>query len=70
MVQSGAIEIRADADFAIPALYDYCEAEVITYTIALITNEHLKEMGERHCSKKPVKSTKGRCRRLDVCCMD
>jgi hypothetical protein len=39
-----AIEIRADAGFAIPALYDYCEEEGITYTIALITNERLKQM--------------------------
>ncbi len=38
------IEIRADAGFAVPALYDYCEEEGITYTIALITNERLKEM--------------------------
>jgi Transposase DDE domain group 1 len=39
-----AIEMRADAGFAIPAIYDYCEAEGITYTIALITNERLKQM--------------------------
>jgi DDE family transposase len=39
-----AIEIRADAGFAVPALYDYCEREGITYTIALITNERLKQM--------------------------
>jgi hypothetical protein len=39
-----AIEIRADAGFAVPALYDYCEREGISYTIALITNERLKEM--------------------------
>lgn len=39
-----AIEIRADAGFAVPALYDYCEREGIAYTIALITNERLKEM--------------------------
>jgi Transposase DDE domain group 1 len=39
------IELRADAGFAVPAIYDYCEAEGITYTIALITNERLKEMG-------------------------
>ena len=38
------IEIRADAGFAVPALYDYCEREGITYTIALITNERLKEL--------------------------
>src|SRR5215208_2149678 len=40
------IEIRADAGFAVPALYDYCEREGITYTIALITNERLKQMAE------------------------
>jgi hypothetical protein len=38
------IEIRADGGFAVPALYDYCEAEGITYTIALITNERLKQL--------------------------
>jgi hypothetical protein len=40
------IEMRADAGFAVPAIYDYCEAEGITYTIALITNERLLEMAE------------------------
>ena len=40
------IEIRADAGFAIPALYDYCEREGISYTIALISNERLKQMAE------------------------
>jgi hypothetical protein len=39
-----AIERRADAGFAVPALYDYCEREGISYTIALITNERLKQM--------------------------
>jgi hypothetical protein len=43
------IELRADAGFAdagfaIPALYDYCEEQGITYTIALITNPKLQEM--------------------------
>jgi len=38
------IEIRADAGFAVPALYDYCEEEGITYTIALITNPRLSQM--------------------------
>jgi hypothetical protein len=38
------IEIRADGGFAVPALYDYCEREGISYTIALITNERLKEL--------------------------
>lgn len=41
-----AIEIRADAGFAVPAIYDYCEREGITYTIALITNPRLLEMAE------------------------
>lgn len=40
------IELRADAGFAVPALYDYLEREDITYTIALITNERLKEMAQ------------------------
>jgi hypothetical protein len=40
------IELRADAGFAVPALYDYCEAEGITYTIALITNPKLRQMAE------------------------
>ena len=38
------IEIRADAGFAVPAIYDYCEREGITYTIALITNPRLLEI--------------------------
>ena len=38
------IELRADAGFAVPALYDYCEAEGITYTVGLITNSRLEEL--------------------------
>lgn len=38
------VELRADAGFAIPAVYDYCEAEGISYTIALITNSRLQQM--------------------------
>jgi hypothetical protein len=37
------VELRADAGFAMPAVYDYCEAEGIAYTIALITNSRLEE---------------------------
>jgi Transposase DDE domain group 1 len=40
------IEIRADAGFALPALYDYCEAQSITYTVGLITNARLEGMAE------------------------
>jgi hypothetical protein len=38
------VELRADAGFAVPSVYDYCEAEGISYTIALITNPPLEEM--------------------------
>jgi hypothetical protein len=38
------VELRADAGFAVPAVYDYCEAEGISYTIALITNPRLEQM--------------------------
>jgi hypothetical protein len=40
------IELRADAGFAVPALYDYCEGEGITYTVGLITNPRLQQMAE------------------------
>jgi hypothetical protein len=36
-----AIELRADSGFAIPALYAYCEAEGIAYTIGLVPNARL-----------------------------
>jgi hypothetical protein len=35
------IELRADSGFAIPALYDYCDAEGIVYTIGLVPNPRL-----------------------------
>jgi Transposase DDE domain group 1 len=38
------VELRADAGFAVPAVCDYCEAEGIRYTIALITNSRLEEL--------------------------
>lgn len=40
------IEIRTDAGFAVPAIYEYCEREGITYTIGLITNPRLREMAQ------------------------
>jgi hypothetical protein len=40
------IEMRADAGFAVPAVYEYCEGEGITYTIGLITNARLEEMAQ------------------------
>jgi hypothetical protein len=41
-----AIELRADAGFAVPALYDYCEQEGITYTVGLVSNPRLEGMAE------------------------
>jgi hypothetical protein len=38
------VELRADAGFAVPEIYDYCEKEAIAYTIALITNARLEEL--------------------------
>jgi predicted secreted protein len=40
------IEIRADAGFAVPEIYDYCEQEGIGYTIGLISNPRLEELAE------------------------
>jgi hypothetical protein len=40
------IEVRADAGFAVPVLYDYCETEGVTYTVALITNPRLEGIAE------------------------
>ncbi|CAN5394805.1 IS1380 family transposase [soil metagenome] len=37
-----ALELRADAGFAIPELYEHCEAAAITYTIGLIPNARLE----------------------------
>src|SRR5579864_4998443 len=38
------IEVRADSGFAVPALYDYLEAQRIPYTIGLVSNSRLQEM--------------------------
>ncbi len=40
------IEIRADAGFAVPEIYDYCEEEGIGYTIGLISNPRLEEIAK------------------------
>jgi hypothetical protein len=37
--------IRADAGFAIPALYRFCESEKLSYIIGLITNHRLTALG-------------------------
>jgi len=38
------IELRADSGFAVPALYEYCEAQEITYRIGLIPNSRLEAL--------------------------
>ena len=40
------IEIRADAGFAVPEIYDHCEQEGIGYTIGLISNPRLEALAE------------------------
>jgi Transposase DDE domain group 1 len=40
------IEIRADAGFAVPEVYEYCEKEGIDYTIGLISNPRLETIAE------------------------
>jgi hypothetical protein len=38
------IEVRLDAGGAVPAVYDFCEQEAITYTIGLVPNRRLAEL--------------------------
>lgn len=40
------IEIRADAGFAVPEIYEYCEREGIGYTIGLISNPRLEALAQ------------------------
>jgi Transposase DDE domain group 1 len=40
------VEIRADAGFAVPEVYEYCEEEGIGYTIGLISNPRLEALAE------------------------
>jgi hypothetical protein len=40
------IELRADAGFAVPALYEYCEKEGIDYSVGLISNPRLEALAE------------------------
>lgn len=45
---------RGDAAFAQPGVYDYCEAEHITYFIRLPINDTLKKIMEPEISTRPV----------------
>jgi hypothetical protein len=39
-----AVELRADSGFAVPALYDFCEAAGVAYTIGLVPNPTLEAL--------------------------
>lgn len=41
-----SMELRADSGFAVPALYAFCEAQGIDYTIGLIPNARLEALAE------------------------
>jgi hypothetical protein len=47
------IEIRADAGFAPPAVYEWCEEEGIGYTIGLISNPRLEALAEPLLERAP-----------------
>jgi hypothetical protein len=40
------IDIRADAGFAVPAVYEWCEQEGVGYTIGLVSNPRLEKLAE------------------------
>jgi Transposase DDE domain group 1 len=44
--QGVQIEIRADAGFAVPAVYEWCEEEGVGYTIGLVSNPRLEALAE------------------------
>jgi hypothetical protein len=55
-----ALELRADAGFASPAVYDYCEQEGITYTIGLATNPRLTALAaERRDRAQQLRAESG-----------
>jgi hypothetical protein len=39
------IEVRADIGFAVPVLYEWCEAEGLAYTLGLPTSPRLATLG-------------------------
>jgi hypothetical protein len=53
-------EIRADAGFAVPEIYDYCEQEGIDYTIGLISNPPGSKLSLEIFSAEPNVSPRSR----------
>jgi hypothetical protein len=39
-------EVRADAGFALPAIYEWCEKQGVEYTIGLVSNPRLEKLAE------------------------
>ena len=67
------IEIRADAGFAVPAIYEYCEEEGIDYTIGLVSNPRLQALAEPYSSEpceNPRSERERRCAWLPMACTE
>lgn len=54
------IELRADAGFAVPSVYEYCEREGIDYTIGLISNPRLEAIALSPSSSELRESRRSR----------
>jgi len=63
------IIFRADSGFAIPAIYDWCEAHGVEYLIGLITNARLLRMAQPHlqAAQSQYQQTQGKVRNLHEC---
>lgn len=54
--------LRGDSGFAVPALYDLCEAESVSYVIRLKSNANLQRLAdELHPASTPSDTTKTEC---------
>jgi hypothetical protein len=63
------VELRADAGFAVPAVYEYCERQGIEYTIGLITNSRLEGLAAALLSgaQRRYDATREKARLLGEC---
>jgi len=64
-----AIALRADAGFAIPAVYEHCEARGIEYTIGLVTNPRLEALAAdlQASARRQYDDTQQKVRLLGEC---
>jgi hypothetical protein len=51
-----AVELRADSGFAVPRLYQWCEANAVAYTIGLIPNPTLERLAAPLLAEAQVQS--------------